>query len=252
MAINHHGGGGSGGGGGGSNYAVPHGEAVAGGATWHWPFNGSDGGVESITGGAPYDLTGTIYETTGGPGAEMGFIDGARSVNLDTGVIGAAVRIKTAITVAMWIKRIGTNATNVALCGARIAGSGEANNIQWELGYDQATEQVRWIHQDGAADNTNVVNATVSPVLDTWEHWTATRNAAGTIVKLYKNGVLNATSGTLNIATGGTNIDKITFLSNNTGAEFNGYGRTPIVYSSEFDAAGVLALYNSTASTGAW
>jgi hypothetical protein len=215
-------------------------------------MNGSDGGVESITGGAPYDMTGTIYETTGGPGDELGFIDGARSVSLDTGAIGAAVRITGAITVAMWIKRIGTHTVNVALCGARIAGAGEANNIQWELGYDQATEQVRWIHQDGVADNTNVVNATVSPALDTWEHWTATRNSAGTIVKLYKNGSLNATSGTLNVATGGTNISAVTFLSNNTGDEFNGYGRSAIVYSSEFDATQVLALYNSTASTGAW
>lgn len=250
MAINNFGSG-SGAGGGGANHIVAHSEILGAGATWHWPFVGADDGTESLVGGATVDLVNVVgYPAE--PEGTAGVLDARRSTSsVATGTIGAAVRITGAITVAGWFCRDAANGTNMALIGARIVGGGSANNIQWELGLTSAN-LVRWIHQDGASDNTNIIEATGALTLDTWEHWTATRNAAGTIAKLYKNGVLNATSGTLIQADGGGNVSKITVANSLGGAEFPGLVKTPIIYEEEMDADGVLALYNSTASSGSW
>jgi len=75
---------------------------------------------------------------------------------------------------------------------------------------------------------------------------------AGTEVKLYKNGLLNATSGALTRADGGTNITDVSIMNNHSTAEFQGMGRSAIVYDEELNAANVLALYESTSSTGTW
>jgi hypothetical protein len=171
---------------------------------------------------------------------------------VDTGAIGAAVRIQTAITVAAWVRASATQTTNLGICGARVTGAGEANNIQWELGVDSSTDTVRSIWQNGDADNTNVLDATVALVTDVWEHWCCTRNTAGTITKLYKNGSLDATSGTLIKATGGTNCSAIIIGQNTAGTEFQGDIFSAIVYEEELDAADVAVLYNSTSSTGTW
>lgn len=246
MTINYFGGGA----GGGSKYLVPHSEVISGGATWHWPL-ADDAGVESIVGGSPVDNTGTLVFSPGGK-LESGTLDSTRSSGCETGAIGAPIRIAGAITIAGWFRRNASNGTNLALCGARISGSGPTNNIQWELGLEATTNKCRWLHQHGASDATDGVTATVAMVADTWEHWTATRNAAGTIAKLYLNGSLDVTSATMIPADGGTAVNQIALCSNLVGAEFPGNAYSIIVYEEELDATDVAALYNSTCSTGAW
>lgn len=234
---------------GGSRISIPHSESIGAGAKWHWPL---DSAQESVVGGSPVDLTGTLALNPGGPGAEVGFFDSKRSTSVTTGTIGSAVQIQGAISIAMWIYRTGANTTNLSLCGARIAGAGLANNIQWSLDYEASSEKVRWIHQHGSADATDIVVSPSVVALNTWEHWCAVRNVAGTEVKLYKNGLLNATSGALTRADGGTNITDVSIMNNHSTAEFQGMGRSAIVYDEELNAANVLALYESTSSTGTW
>jgi len=239
-------------GGGGANHIVAHSESIGGGATWHWTFPDGDDGTESVVGGAPVDLADVVGYAPE-PEGDAGTMNAILSTNsTQTGSIGASVRIQTAITVAAWVYRRQTQGTNVPIVGARVVGAGEANNIQWEMGIEATTNKIRSIWQNGAADNTNILVASVGLAVDTWEHWTFTRNAAGTISKLYKNGVLDATSGTLIQATGGTNVNRIHVGDNIAGAEFQGHIKTPIIYEEELDAAEVLALYNSTASNGSW
>lgn len=250
MTIVVHGGGG--GGAAGSQILQPHSEIISGGATWHWPLTGSSG-VESVVGGGALDLTGTLSWEHDGPGDSVGCLRAGLSTVPDTGAIGAAVQIQTAITVAAWIRRYAAISVNTTICGARIPGAGSANNIQWELGID-TTEKVRAIWQDGGADNTNIAQATVASAVDTWEHWCFTRPTAGTSAKLYKNGVLDGTETTgLNKATGGSNVTAISVGVNSTaGNEYEGTIFSAIVYEEELSAAQVLELYNSTSSTGTW
>lgn len=244
MTLSVNGGAGSGAAGGAALQV--HDQTLGGGATWHWSLDGS--GVESLVGGAPLDITGTLlFDQTSPGGVEA--LDNRRSTGLVTGSIGAAVRIHTAITCAAWIKRTGALGGNLGLIGVRGAGSGEANNFPWDFSITSADNKVRAYWQNGNKLG-NTLAATTATVDDTWEHWCMTRNAAGTITKLYKNGILDATSGTLNAPTGSTtqNIISIGVAA----STFTGDMFSAIVFEEEMDAAGVLALYNSTATTGSW
>lgn len=249
MGINHFGSGA--GGGGGSATFTPHNEAAGSGASWAWALDGD--GTETVVGGAPVDLvlTAGIFHKSGVALPEL--YDAKRSTKAQTGAIGAAVRVTTAITVAAWVCRTGAGSGNTAICGARDTGGAAANNIQWELGYESASDKVRvgWQH----SSSTSVWSvASVALALDTWEHWTFTRNAAGTACKIYKNGIIDGTEFTgLTAADGGSSVNSISVGQNDGGGvEFPGMIYSPIVYEEELDADAVLALYNSTASTGAW
>lgn len=245
MGITYYGGGG--GAGGGSDVLTPHSEVLGSGATWHWPLV-SDG-VESVTGGAPVDLTGTLVFDETSPGATA-VLNADKSTSPATGSIGAAVQYHDAITVACWIKRTGTSTANLAIVGPRTTGGGEALNFPWLLDFTYADNKLRAFWQTGAKSGQEVAS-TVALALNTWEHWTMTRNTAGTTAKLYKNGILDATSGVLTKGTGGTSQNIIQIAQVN-GNEFVGSVFSPIVYKEEMDAAGVLALYNSTSSSGEW
>jgi hypothetical protein len=222
-----------------------HDASLSGGATWHWPLDGDN--VEAVVGGSPVDLTGGGVFHNSGPAVDaVSFFDAKRSTAThDTDVIGAAVRIQTAITVAAWFCRTADNTTNTVICGARISGAGEANNIQWELGITSGNF-IRFIWQFGAADEIEEGLSGAISTLDVWEHWTFTRDAAGTSAKLYKNGVLDGAFTGLTKATGGGNVSKIIVGDNTVGVEAQGNIFSPIVFEEEFDAATVLALYQSS------
>jgi hypothetical protein len=241
---------GSGGGGGavGDPHMVAHSEVISGGATWHWPLDGDE--VESVTGGSPVDISsGTLVFSESTPGAVQ-TMSCIKSTSPQTGAIGAAVQYHDAITIACWVKRIGGSGGNLSFAAPRTTGGGEALNFPWDLGFTYTDHKVRMQWQYDSKQLSEL-NATVAMELDVWEHWTGTRNAAGTIAKLYKNGVLDATSGTLNRGTGSTSQTAIQIMQSN-GTEYNGRAFSIIVYKEEFDADDVLALYNSTSSTGEW
>lgn len=250
MSVRGFGSGGGGGGGGARMNA--HSEAISGGATWHWPLDGD--GVESVVGGGALDLTGTLVFDLSGPGTgAVSFLDAKRSTLMQTGAIGAPLRIYGAITVAVWLCRTANQAANTALVGARVSGAAEAHNFPWELGIDQATNAPRVIWHAGAHVAQTSTSATAT-VIDTWEHWCFTRPTAGTSCKLYKNGVIDGTEFTsLTKATGGTSVTDVSIGENAAGGdEFQGKLFSPIIYEEELSAAQVLALYNSTSSTGSW
>jgi len=238
--------------GGGGNILTPHDNTISGGATWAWSLDGV--GTEDVVGGSPVDLTlvGDVFHASG-PGTAPALYDAKRSTTAVTGNIGATVRIHTAITVAAWVCRTGTGSGNTAICGARDTGAAEANNIQWELGFENASNKVRVVWQQGSGTSVACV-ASVALALDTWEHWTFTRPTAGTSCKIYKNGVIDGTEFTgLVKATGGTSVNYISVGQNDSGgAAFPGLMFSPIVFEEELPSATFLALYHSTASTAAW
>lgn len=231
---------------------VAHDDTLGSGASWHWQLDGD--GVDAITGGSPVDLTGTLVHHNSGPGTgAVEFLDSKRSTLVQTGAIGAAIRITGAITVAAWICRTADQTANTCIIGARDTGAASANNIQWELGIDHASDSIRalWQHSSG----TSVASVAASAItLDTWEHWCMVRNAAGTAVTIYKNGVIVGTQFTgLTAADGGSSVTDICVGQNDGGGdEFQGNIFSAIVFEEEMNAAAVLALYNSTSSTGTW
>lgn len=241
-----------GGGGGGTAvpYMVPHSETISGGALYHWPLTDA---VETIVGGTVYDVTGTLVFTNPKKG-DTGFsvLDCKRSTTMDTGAIGATLQIPGAITFACWVYQTANTASNLDPLSARIAGAGSANNTQWGFRSQASDQRMQMWWQDGAADNVNTVDSTVANPQNEWVHWCGTRPTAGTSGKLYKNGVLDTSTTGLNKADGGGNTDRCVFGNNRSGAEFQGDLFSCILYAEEFDATQVLALYNSTSSTGSW
>jgi hypothetical protein len=248
MALNNFGGGG---GSGGTALLQPHDATLSGGATWHWPLNNT--AVEAVTGGSPYDVVGTLVFSPDGPSGEAGSLNCTESTGMVTGNIGEPAEIKTAITVAAWLYREGTPSGNLDLCSARIAGAGSANNTPWALGIN-SSNQIRSWHQQGGADAVEEGGATANTAsaLNTWEHWTWTRNAAGTNALFYKNGVLVETTSGLTAPDGGANVTTLVLGQNKSGGEIPGRIFSPIVFETEMNAGAVLALYNSTSSIGSW
>jgi hypothetical protein len=250
MAIKSFGGGG-GGGAAGDAYMQGHDETLGGGASLHYHL-GDSSVVERITGGSPYDLTGNLVWVPAGPGAGVGHLDAKRSTNMYSGSIGDAIEWSTALTCAAWIYRTAATGANLDIISSRIAGAGLNNNTLWALGCRVTTEKVGWWWQNGSSDNVNEAVSATSSTLDTWEHWTCTRPTACTSGKVYLNGVLDNTTSSLIAADGGTNTTSVVVGSNKAGTEFVGNIFSAIVFEEEMDDAGVLALYNSTSSTGSW
>jgi hypothetical protein len=207
--------------------------------------------VESVVGGVPVDLIGTNEFNPSPPGAGTGSLQAENSAAIATGV-GAPVRIHTAITVAVWLRRNASQNNNTTLVGPRISSSNESGNVPWELGMNNS-DTVRIVWHEG--DHNSVVSTAASATaLDTWEHWSFTRPEAGTSCKIYKNGVIVGTEFTgLTKSTGSTAVGVIAVGQfGNLGNEFQGSLFSAIVYEEELSAAQVLALYNSTSSDGSW
>lgn len=247
MAIKSFGGGG---GGAATRVIQVHDETISGGATWHWPL-ADDAGVESVTGGSPVDMTGTNFFHPLDPAGYGGSLDASRSAAI-SGAIGAPVNIYGAITVAAWIRRSASQASNTVICGTRTTGGTSASNSSWELSME-TNDKIRVVWHAGAHVAQTSITTTAT-VLDTWEHWCFTRPTAGTSCKIFKNGVIDGTEFTgLTIADDGSGVDEVSIGQQGTGgAKFQGDIYSAIVYSEELTPTQVLALYNSTSSTGSW
>lgn len=108
-----------------------------------------------------------------------------------------------ALTVEAVVKLDALNGTpHIAYCGEDITSNDAADNTQWSLLAKATTGELRYVHEHTAGTDVGV-DSDVALELGVWQHVAFTRNAAGTEVSLYINGLLVGNSTGLTPPDGG-------------------------------------------------
>jgi len=190
------------------------------------------------------DSSGNSRDLTevGTPDYGVGHVGGVVSwINVDergeiTGAAADPFRITGAITIeCLLLPSTLTGAQTIAIF--REDAAGDANNRLWD--FQSSGNQIRWGHESSEGVFPEVTAGRM--ILGAWVHVAVTRNTAGTLLKIYFNGI-EVGSATVAAATGGGS-------SNLYIGEFGPAGQTPFlggiaslkIIASELTAAQVLA-----------
>lgn len=217
------------------------------GAVAHWPFNNTL--AEAITGGAGYDVTLGYPNYTALNPANPSSARFMSTVEREPGVVSvnAALKLNAAVTVAGWfcIQDDAVASPKVELWSCMVTGSTSVSNAFWGIRVDQVDMKVRGYWRTGAGVDQSVASA-LAITLGTWYHIAFTRSADSTTAKLYLNGALDNTVTGLSAHTGGGSVTQIVSGHNQAGAKTMTAVASPILFASEYSAAQVNALYEST------
>lgn len=170
-----------------------------------WLFkDATNWGLDSSGNGNHLTTTGTFTPSTGR--------DGETCVNDDSGGLlslsvanSAPFRTTGAITLEA-VVYAGINVDDSRLiAGFSENAETEDENILWSLRLEEISGVLHfnWAQENGAGNN-NTYISTFSFAGDRWVHVAATRDAAGTGIKFYLNGLLVESTTLANAATGGT------------------------------------------------
>lgn len=139
--------------------------------------------------GEAFTVTGTITYPPCGltPGVAAADCSALGRFDADGDKHGYATAL--ALSVEAVVKLDVLNATPViAYCGEDIASGAAADNTQWRLGCKVTTGELQYVHEHTTGTDVEVDGA-LALELGAWQHVAFTRNAAGTEVTLYVNGL---------------------------------------------------------------
>lgn len=190
------------------------------------------------TSGNGHDLTatGTSLWNDGWIGTSYRTASGVYGTRADT-----TFRLLGAVTVA-GIVRLRTTGSLCQMASYSGVGATEATNIAWGCGVGTNGEP-RFVHEYGAGNLVTVQSTTHRLAIRNWAHLAATRNAAGTHVKVFLNGEKCADSSGLTAPTGATSASLYVGSSVTTFSPWLGSLNSVAVFDTELAESDVQALY---------